>query len=62
MLVPIGTPDVPFDGPIWSRPVVGFRIVIFSAEMSTIKINDYVRSMNRLTQRLGNAACKVWCK
>ena len=62
MLVLIGTPDVPFDGPIGSRPVVGFRIVIFSAEMSTIKINDYVRPMKRLTQRLGNAACKVWCK
>ena len=62
MVVPIGTPDVPFDDPIWSRPVVGFRIVIFSAEISTMKINDYVQWMKRLTQRLGNAACKVWCK
>lgn len=43
MVVPIGTPDVPFDGPIGSRPVVGFRIVIFSAEISTMKINDHVR-------------------
>ena len=39
MVVPIGTPDVPFDDPIGSRPVVGFRIVIFSAEISTMKIS-----------------------
>ena len=61
-MVPIGTPDVPLDVPIGSRPIVGFRIVIFSAEISTIKINDSVLTEQKLTKRLGNTACKVWCK